>query len=310
MKHDEQEPPASDSLSFDPLVVAVVLNWNGFEDTKACIASLASSGIARLECVVVDNASTDDSRHRLEQLLPPGRLVASRVNGGYGAGNNLGIRWALDRGADYVWILNNDTVVSPGAGQMLLDAAESNPGVGAIGCKLVSLYDPSEVQLIGGGVVNWFLGTVRPAKTHVKVDYVSGASLFLRSTALRDVGLFDECFFMYFEDVDLSLRMRQMGFELLSVPEALVLHKGGASLEPSSAFGARHFNQSAIRFFDKHSNMPTLPKVLGVLGRTIKQFVRGRPRIAASLLAILLDGVSSSRPCFGTQDVQRNPTGT
>jgi GT2 family glycosyltransferase len=286
-----------------PSVVAVVLNWNGSADTLRCLASLRSTGLEALKIVVVDNASTDSSWEELQEAAIADQVMRSDINGGYGAGNNIGIRWALEQGADYVWILNNDTVVPAGVGAQLLEAAESDATVGALGCTLVSIDNEADIQLIGGGRVNWVFGTVRPMKRPGPVDYISGACMFLRGEALADVGLFDECFFMYFEDVDLSVRLVDKGYRLSSVPGAVVQHKGGASLEPTSVTAARHFNRSALRFFGKHASVPIVPRTVGVVGRAAKQRLRGNVPAARAIMDVFREGSGHLLPCYKARDV-------
>jgi GT2 family glycosyltransferase len=236
-------------------VAVVVLNWNGWRDTVACVESLRRQRLAPAWIVVVDNASTDESEERLRALGADVTFLQSGANRGFAGGNNVGIRWALQQGADAVWLLNNDATADEGALEALVQTWRLRPRAGAIGTWIYEMARPSVVQCWGGGWINLWTGRAREYPYRVseeRLDYITGCSLFLPRRALEAAGLLDEGFFMYFEDAELSLRYRRAGFELAVAEGARVLHKGGASSRP----GRRQLEwrtQSLLRILRLHA---------------------------------------------------------
>jgi GT2 family glycosyltransferase len=216
-------------------VTAIVLNYNGAEDTIACVASLRQCAYRELSILVVDNCSSDGSYQRLQQALDGAELMRTERNLGFAGGNNAGIRHALGRDPDYVLILNNDTLVAPDFLGALVAATEGDPGVGASG-GTVCYHPRTERIWYGGGRFVWGRGS--SFTDHVgddvaavrglaprKVSFLTGCLMLIRTDALRKAGLFDERFFMYSEDAELSLRLIKSGYALLYVPAATIFHK-------------------------------------------------------------------------------------
>lgn len=232
----------------------VVLNWNGWRDTSACLASLQQLTYPDFRILVVDNGSTDDSVTRLRQGFPGLALLQSGTNLGFGGGCNVGIREALRTGADYVWLINSDARVAPDALSHLVELAQARTDVGAVGSVIFDMQDPGQVQAWGGGLVNLWLGQSHHRLTPGPVDFVSGASLLLRATALQDVAGFDERrFFMYWEDTDLGFRLRKAGWSLAVAPKSHVWHHQSASLGKESALLVEYNTRSAMRFLRLHA---------------------------------------------------------
>jgi GT2 family glycosyltransferase len=224
------------------LVCVVIVNWNGWANTFDCVHSLRALAYPRLEIVVVDNASYDNSEAKLRQAFPHITVLQTGVNLGYAGGNNLGIRWALARGADYIWILNNDTIVNPGALTALVDKINSDPQYAMCGSLLVYDHERERVQACGGARFNWATGTARyigegispsrlpaVATVEAELDYVLGASLLVRQSFIETGGLLDERYFLYFEELDWAARL-QKGQKLGFAPRSIVYHKDGATI--------------------------------------------------------------------------------
>lgn len=211
-------------------ITAVVLNWNGPDDTIRCVRSLRESGYPDLDILVVDNASTDDSVARIRAELPDVRLLTREANGGYAAGNNDGIRYAITHGADYVLVLNNDVVVTRGFLEPMLAEAQADPKVGVVTCdaRFESDHDRSYPT---GGRLSWWRGAGVALSASMRrerrvVDFVSGCILLVRRAVFESVGYFDESFFLYFEDVDFSRRVNHQ-FSIVYTPRATVYHRSG-----------------------------------------------------------------------------------
>src|SRR5579884_395199 len=139
-----------------PLVHVVILNWNGWRDTVACVASVKHSQYPRLQIVVVDNDSSDGSEAAIQLAHPDITVLQSGANLGYAGGNNVGIRHALAAGADFVWILNNDTTVAPDTLAELVRAA-ADPSVGIVGSKIYYMAEPQRLWYAGGRI-DWRRG--------------------------------------------------------------------------------------------------------------------------------------------------------
>jgi GT2 family glycosyltransferase len=211
-------------------VAAVVLNWNGAADTIACVKSLQHSDYPDLDIVVVDNASTDDSVARIQSDLPGVPIISCPTNGGYSAGNNVGVRHALANGADYILILNNDVIVTLGFLQPMVAEAEGDPTVGIVTCDARFATDHSRSYPTGGKIsLVRGAGVALPVGERSRrsvVDFVSGCILLVRRAVFETVGFLDESFFMYFEDVEFSRRVAK-SFQLVYTPDAVVYHRSG-----------------------------------------------------------------------------------
>jgi hypothetical protein len=223
----------------DIRVGVVLVNWNTPDFTIPCIKSLQAGTCRPRTILVFDNASSDGSCDDIAARFPDVVLVRSPTNLGFTGANNAGIRRLLADGADYVWVLNNDTVVEPSCLERLVRVAESNPGIAALGAKI--LYaDPPNAVWYGGARLNPFsftaghAGVGRPAtfgpREPTPVDFITGCSMLISRRALASVGLFDDRLFAYSEDFDWSLRARRQGLPLVYVPQAVVYHKVSASL--------------------------------------------------------------------------------
>ncbi len=210
------------------MVRAVVVHYRGLEDTRACLASL------EVDAVLVDNSGrgegADLARREFARVLPidPGR------NTGFAGGCNLGMRAALEAGADHILLLNSDATLAPGAVEALV-AAAGQPGVGIVtGKVLVAGSDPPRIWSAGGALhplrgigVNVGEGEAdRGQHDRARdVDFASGCLLLATRAALERVGLFDERYFLYLEDVDLCLRARRAGFRVRYEPRAVARHR-------------------------------------------------------------------------------------
>jgi GT2 family glycosyltransferase len=244
-----------------PLVCCVVVNWNGWRDTLECLTSLQQQEYENLEVIVVDNGSTDDSCRKIREAHPWVSLVETGRNLGFATGCNTGTRLACERGADFVWLLNNDTVASRDTVAELVQTALSNSRVGAIGTVLYYCLDPHKVQAWGGGRINLWTGYNLHFKNRAIFDrgtYFTGASVLLPRPICQEVGIFYEGFFMYGEDSDLSLRIRQAGYDLVMAEGTCVLHKEGASSPKRSALIDQYATVSMMRLLERQAPLPAL----------------------------------------------------
>jgi hypothetical protein len=215
-------------------LVAIVLSWNGREDTLRCLDSLRG-----VETICVDNGSVDGSAEAIAEAFPDVELIENGENLGFAGGNNVGIRRALERGADWVWLVNNDAVAEPEAPEALADAARARPDAGVLACK-VFFAEPRNVVWYAGASVHLLLGYSGRQHGYGErddgrfelmrdVDRATGAAMAVSRGAIERVGLFDEDLFAYVEDVDWCLRIRAAGFAVVFVPAARLWHRVSAS---------------------------------------------------------------------------------
>ena len=222
-----------------PSIYVVILSWNGREDSLACLESLGKIADPPFRIILVDNGSVDGTAEAVRAGYPSVEVVATGKNLGFPGGNNVGIRRALKDGADYVCLLNNDTVVDPSFLAEFLAAAGRFPEGGIFGARVYYLEQPSVVWS-QGIAINALTGRVRtsffnsPGKDvpdgAVEVKAVSAACMFVRREVFEKAGLMDERYFLCYEDIDLCLRARTAGFQIYSVPAARVWHRVSASM--------------------------------------------------------------------------------
>lgn len=218
-------------------VVAVVLNWNGLDDTLECLESLRGSDYIALETVVVDNGSEDGSCAAIRERFPEVRLIENGRNLGFVKGNNVGLSAALEYGADLVLVLNNDTILETGCVAELVRVMERDASIGIVGPLMRRTLQPDLVDM--GGDFDFWTGAVRLHRFVPGMEddgirlmgYVWGCGLMTRAEVLRSVGLFDERYVAYFEDADFCMRARTAGYRTVVATRARMVHKVGRSGE-------------------------------------------------------------------------------
>ena len=223
-------------------VTVIVLNWNGERDTTACLESCLRQRGVETDLLLVDNASADGSGERLRDRFPMVEYLQTGANLGYAGGNNCGIGWALGRGAEWVLVVNNDTVLDPDCIRLLLAAAVAEPRLAAVATLIVRHDDTTRIWFAGGRFdrvraigAHQGEGARIEGMTPMPPDgavpaweactFLTGCCLLLRASALRDVGLFRADFFAYGEDLDLSLRLSRSDWEIGWVPSARLAHR-------------------------------------------------------------------------------------
>lgn len=217
----------------------IILNWNNASDTAACLESLSRSTV-RVLPIVIDNASTKPGFDDLEARFPEAIYLRNAENLGFGRGNNVGLKWALDNtDASYLFIFNNDALVKPDTIGLLEEFLNScSEEVGAA-TPQITFADEPEIVWYGGGEIAWHRGSALAqnlrSRLNLKavprpVTFASGCAMLLRRSTIEHVGGFDPFYFMYEEDVDLSLRLSRAGYLIMYVPQAVVYHKVQGSL--------------------------------------------------------------------------------
>lgn len=256
----------------------VLVNWNQFDYTCACIRSLHEVNHPGVHVVVVDNGSTDQSQTQLlAEFGERIELICNEVNLGFTGGNNAGIRYALAQGADYIMLLNNDTIVAPDFLSPLLQRLEADPQIGAITAKIFYMHDPTLLWAVGGEVNMW-LGRAQNRgcgeRDHgqydspERVDYTTGCCLLARREIFERIGLLDERYFIYFEDADWCLRVQEAGLINWYEPASHIWHwAGAASKRPAGSKQAGRTNprvyylttRNNLWFLREHASIVLLP---------------------------------------------------
>lgn len=244
-----------------PRVCIVLLNWNGCEDTLECVRSLHRMEYRNWHAVIVDNGSSDGSVERLRQACPEVSIVETHRNLGFAAGNNVGIRFALENGADYVFVLNNDTTVFPKTLSQLIAFAENHPQTALMGPRidrcsdsqrewpirrnldlltLVCAFTPLRQIITRMPVVRRFFYCTN--REPGPAQFLAGSALFFRAAAFEQTGLFDESTFLDYEELIMAEKVRRAGFSAYFVPQATIWHKGSAS---ASGLRAKRYIENA-----------------------------------------------------------------
>lgn len=294
----------------NPKVTCVVLNWNGWKDTLECLGALQQCTYRELSIVVVDNGSTDDSVVRIATLFPDITLLKNGHNLGFAGGNNVGIRHALEQGAECIWLLNNDTKPAPDALSALVAKGVADEQIGAVASICYYADSPATVQVWGGARVNLWFGYSRNATEPQKdewFDALYGASMLIRRAALEDVGLLDAGFFFYCEETEFCLRLRKKGWHIAVAPDSTVLHKAGASAGKNTALRDRYFTASSLRLLSLHSPAPALAMGLFLTLRLLRRLLSLNFSGCRSVWAGIQDYRKASRSSPQTTGIRYSP---
>lgn len=246
-------------------VFIILLNWNNWSETKECLDSLERVDYPNFEVLTVDNSSNEDNKKQIREfhqnvsIFPPSLILRHRLrngaarlrrtgkfhvlwnseNLGFAGGNNVGIKYALEQGADYIMVLNNDTVVAPDFLNELVKVAENNPTFGILGSRIYK-YGANEIIFDGGRVNKWLnkgghiTSYELPVTSPLIVDYITGAAMLIKREVIEKVGLMREEYFLYYEDVDWCIRARKTGYKCVLVPTSKVWHKVSATNKEGS----------------------------------------------------------------------------
>ena len=273
----------------DQNICIIVLNWENWQDTVQCLTSLQSlPAIKNISVIVCDNGSSNHSVHQIlswarhyystqeirtltaasrytKSTLSPFVLIQTGENLGFAGGNNVGIRFALAQERyDYIWLLNSDTVVDIHALASLYGFAQTYSKTALIGSTVLYYDQPDIVQSAGGCRYNPFLTKIdsvfdgEPLDyveqfNHVDLDYIYGASLFLRVSAIRSVGLLNEEYFLFYEELDYTQRLKKRGYQIAWCPYSLVFHKGSATIKYTNPQARQR-----LQFTHYYENLNTL----------------------------------------------------
>lgn len=220
-----------------PKILIILLNWNGKKDTLECLASLQKVRYPNFQTIIVDNGSTDDSVSVLRATYPQIPILENRANLGFAGGNNPGIEWALRHRAEWILLLNNDTVVAPDFLDAFLKAAQEQPKAKILGAKILRYHQPGIIDHLGGFWNPQIAEFVSPDSGEADhpyfnmraADYVCGCALLMHRSVPETIGLLEPSFFLFWEETDFCYRAKKAGFEVWTAPEAKIWHKVSSS---------------------------------------------------------------------------------
>ena len=269
-------------MSDSPLVAIIIVNWNRRADTLACLQSLEQLSYPRARTIVVDNGSRDGSAAAVRSAHPQVEVIEAGDNLGSVGGFNLGWRHAAAAGAEYAWLLNNDTQVAPDTLTHLVVAAAA-PRIGIVG-PTVYAFDPPNLIVSAGCVIDWARGRCRnltsddaPAAgasagaPSRRVDYVSGCALLAKRAVFENVGLLDTRFFVYYEETEWCVRAARAGYETHYVPQARVWHRTAPRGAPPALHVYYYMTRNRLLFLSATGAGPRawLHTLLGEYLRTV-----------------------------------------
>lgn len=264
-----------------PKVSIVILNWNGYQDTISCLESINKLVITNfeLEAIVVDNASSNNSVDKIRKNFPKIKIIKNRTNLGFAEGNNVGIRSAIENGADYILVLNNDTILDKNLVLEFLKSAQKHNKAGVLTAKIYfakgfeyhkSKYKSSELGKViwsAGGDIDWknMYGSNHGVDEVDRgqfskmrhTDFATGACSFLNVLALKEVGFYDKKYFLYLEDMDLSQRMKLKSWEVVYVPKAICWHKVSQSSGIGSSLNDYFITRNRLVFGMRYASKRT-----------------------------------------------------
>jgi len=236
-------------------VYIILLNYKGYRDTIECLESLTDLHYANYTVVVCDNASPDGSEQYIRAWAEenrkrlPIKFLQTGANLGFAGGNNVGIRYALDHRAEYIWLLNNDTIVEADALAFMIDKMEANDRLGICGSRLMSYHHRDEIV----GLAGWNCpvtsagGHILKTEDMSRFTYVIGASMLFRREVFENVGLLQDDYFLYYEELDIAERIRGK-YEMDVALDSVVYHKEGASIGNQTAFSEFYSLKNCLKY--------------------------------------------------------------
>lgn len=236
-------------------VYIIILNYNGYEDTLECLQSLISLDYPNFDVIVCDNASPNGSEKYIREWIAKTRFkhvhfIQTGKNLGFAGGNNVGIRYAMMHGAQYIWLLNNDTTVEPDALTAMVEQMQKEKSIGICGSKLISYHDKTKIAGLGGWY-NPVFGTsghiMNEKELSENLSYIIGASMLFRREVFERVGLLQDDYFLYYEELDIAERIKKY-YKMTVALNSIVYHKEGASIGNGSAFSEYYLIKNNLKF--------------------------------------------------------------
>jgi len=263
-----------------PAVSIIVLNYNGRQDTMACLRSLEHLTYSRTSIILVDNASSDGTAEAVRLTYPNVKVMETGANLGFTGGNNVAIKYALDNGADYILLLNNDTIVAPDFLNVMVEVMEQDPTIGVTG-PMIYYHNNPETIWTAGGTIDWKHGTTSMIGLNqmdvsqfglgpTTVDFVSGCALLARRQVWEKIGVLDDKFFMYYEETEWCVRATRAGYKIVYVPKAQMWHKIGLDARATTPRVYYYMTRNRLLFARKtHAGLRSWLGITSEFSRTL-----------------------------------------
>lgn len=264
-----------------PSLAIIIINWNSYELTKDTLLSLAQTSYKDYDIILVDNASSDGSREKLMEAFPNCIHLAAATNKGFTGGNNIGMRYAIAKQYPYLILLNNDVELAPDFLEPLITIMEKNPNIGAAQPLIYFHHDRNIIWNAGGKYypflgISKTIGYQKADPMHIamqenkSIDWITGCAFMARTSVIKEIGLLWEAFFIYHEDVDWSLRIKEAGYQLAYVPSSVIYHIAGMSHKSKQKTKegfvspkVHYLNaRNKIWFLKAHSPWYTIPTII------------------------------------------------
>ncbi len=267
-------------------IAIIIVNWNGKNDTISCLNSLKHLTYPFYEIILVDNGSTDDSVEIIKKKFPNITILETHKNLGFAGGNNYGIKYALNKQCfKYFFLLNNDTIVDKDILSAFIQASKKNEKAGIFGGKILRYSDRETIDHFGGywdNSIAEFTALARGEKANTyldykKVDYVCGCCFFIKKEVIEKIGLLEEKFFLIWEEADFCFRAKRNGFEIISVPFAILWHKVSASFNGKKPHMHYYWWRNRLLWIERNCKKEEMQKIYkNLILREIKHIFKLR----------------------------------
>lgn len=245
----------------EKLMYIILINYNGFEDTCECLDSICDSDYQNYRVLIIDNNSQDGSGKMIQRKFPQHEYIFNDDNIGFAAANNIGYKYALSKQAEYILLLNNDTVID----KQMISNLVINVKSDTVVVPKMYYYDNKDVIWFAGGEILYNKGTVKHLGEH-KVDsdnclkknriisFATGCCMLIHKDILNKIGLFDENYFMYCEDFDFSIRLKQNSYKILFCHKAKLWHKVNSSTKNSGSIAKYYLTRNRFYLLSNNKN--------------------------------------------------------
>lgn len=247
-------------------IAIILLNYNNHNDTLECIDSIKKNCSLDYELIVVDNDSSEESKKILVENKDQYTLILNPHNNGFAAGNNVGIKYAIEKNYKYILLLNNDTLISKNSIEIMLNSLKNDKQVGAVSCRI--LYYPEKSKIwYDGGQINWDkylpkhinmgkkVQDCKDTNFEVNTEFISGCCMFVKSEVFKNVGYLPEEYFMYFEDMDFCIQIIEKNYKLKVCKNSIIYHKvSSSSGGEDSPFSIKWGNRNRLILMTKYKN--------------------------------------------------------
>lgn len=278
----------------EPQVDIILLNFNGYKDTIDCVKSLENISYSNYNVIIVDNNSNDNSEEEIKKYIETKKnliFIQSGKNLGFSGGNNVGIKYAIDNGADYICLLNNDTIVKHDFLNILVETMENDASIGIAAGKIMYHSQPDVIWSAGGYIdykraLGCHYGMMKNISnpnynTEKEVTFLTGCLQLIRREVFHKIGFYDDEYFLYMEDVDFCYRCRNSGYKLKYIPSSHIYHKVSASTGNGSPLMLYYMTRNRLLYNKKNQKNIVMRLYLYIFisMKLLLEFIRNRQNL-------------------------------